>query len=566
MDGESEANPGQEEAVAAARKSVEAARTNLDDEKKNAARREWGGWLIRMRENPFLKSRMTKFLGLFAGISLQTAAAEVPEISHDRAPMASPVFDPGDESIPWMSPIEHEDKGELSLPDETVSSLVRIAGSIPRPLIETPDMPEMTADLKRQLALIAESIEDGTASPEYYARVGRPEWSIYQRSLFSNEPVQERFLELHPEYRGLNAREYLESYSAMLDLAKTEFRFSNEYRFLTENAIDLYVSEAASMEEDKALAVYKDLITNIGTNVGFRHVSTLNEKIAGALPSDHPVRVFIDASGYSELKSLLSPSRSNIVHMDQASGELRVLRRVGDQFVLLDSFPAIGGNLNTPEMTVAGKASGSEFVHVPDTVMKVAYVDRAKTSWSWHNSWVPEGAPIREKGNELQYQHPANKQWYDLTGPNAAFFPDKDGKTIRPFDGKREPMDAELIRAATHADPASGRTYVPEMWTREQIIARVSDSIEAPTEWRWNDFGSMAVRLNTGDGEKTNINIHSRPNQDPNDFLGTRTHGCFSTYGEYVKSLADEYGVGNGSTVVATTEASYNLKELLERK
>ncbi|NBS41369.1 hypothetical protein EBS80_01800 [bacterium] len=540
-----------------ARAPVEAAYRRLAEEKTNSADREWTGWLTRLRESPILKSRMTRFLGLFLGVPMSVASADVGD-KPEREPTAviQPVYDADAESIP-MEEIVGEPKGDLTvdLPEffrhRPIPQVAPLAPS---------DMPELMADYERNLDLIAENIEGGNAAPEYYARVGLPEWTTYQRSLFSTEPVQERFFDLHPEFRDQRAGAFLELFPEMLNVARTEFRFSNQFRFLIQDATDLYVANVAGMPPEKALSVYKQMMLSL-SDVGLKELSVLNEGIASVLPDDHPVRVFIADSGYETIKPLLGPSRTNVVLMDQASGELRVFRPVGNDFVLLDTFPAIGGALNTPEMSAVGKPAGSEYVHVPDTVLTVAYVDRAKTSWSWNNSWVPQGAPIREQGEELQYQHPSTKQWYDLTGPNAAFFPDRDGKTIKPFDGHLEPMDTALIRAATHGDPASGGTFVPHAWTKAEIVGRVNGA-EVPTTWEWNDFGSMAMRLSLN-GVQTNINIHSKPGEDMNDFLGVRTHGCFTTYGAYVKELADGYGVGSGTKIVVTTERSYDLGDLL---
>lgn len=564
-----EVRAGKDEAVSAAKRAVEAARGNLDAEQRKAARRELGGWLIKMRENRWMRGPMKRLTALFLGVPLSASAAELeaPSIAPEPQEMVAMI----DVEAPNPAPertVEEAPVGD----DESVlamNALIReLAAEHPNKLsgIEEKAMfearfPETDQFYLWELSQVGKTIEGGQASPEYYARVGRPEWTPYQRSLFADAPVQERFTELHPEYRNLSAQEFLSLYPEMLQTARTEFRFSNEYRFLTEEAIDLFVSEAPGMDPEAAATRYKTLVFTIGQQVGLAHVETLTDRLSEVLPTDHPVLRVAREHGVKEAMSLVGRSKENIVHADQAGGELRVIRKLNHSYLLIDSFPAIGGSLNTPEMSVAGKASGSEFVHIPDTVMKVAYVDRAKTSWSWHNSWVPQGAPIREAGDELQYQHPANKKWYDLTGPNAGFFPDRDGKVLKPFDRQVEPMDIGLIRAATHPS-GDGKTYVPKTWTKEELLLR--NGGELPTEWNWNDFGSMAIRLNTGDGQRTNINIHSKPGEDPNDFLGGRTHGCLSTFGENMKTLADAYGVGAGSTVVVTTEHAYKLNDLLK--
>ncbi len=563
-----EVRPGGDEAISAARRSVEKARGNLDEEQRKAARRELGGWLVKMRENKWLRGPMKRLTALFLGVPLSASATELetPSLTPEPQEVVAMI------DVETPNPAPERAVAEETPEDESVLALNRLVRQLaeehPGKLspIEERAMwearsPETDQFYLWEVAQVGRAIEDGQAAPEYYARVGRPEWTPYQRSLFADAPVQERFTELHPEYRNLSAREFLSSYPEMLSVAKREFRFSNEYRFLTDEAIDLFVADAPTMDPKEAAAQYQTLVLAIGQQVGLAHVERLTERLAAELPPDHPVLEVVREIGVADAVSLVGRSKKNIVHMDQARGELRVIRKVDHSYILIDSFPAIGGPLNSPEMSVAGKPSGSEFVHVPDTVMKVAYVDRAKTSWSWHNSWVPQGAPIREAGDELQYQHPATKQWYDLTGPNAGFFPDRDGHVLRPFDKKVEPMDVGLIRAATHKSPDGSAAYVPTTWTREDILGR--NGGEMPTEWKWNDFGSMAMRLNTGDGQRTNINIHSKPNEDTGDFLPGRTHGCLSTFSEDVKALADTYGVGGGSTVVVTTELGYDLNDLL---
>lgn len=568
MDGETEERPGQAEALAAAHRSVEKARGNLDEEQRKAARRELGGWLIKMRENKWMRGPMKRLTALFLGVPLSASAAEL------ETPSA-PASEPQEfvAMIDAEAPNPAPERAEEATEDESVLALNRLVqelvaehpnklSEIERKAMFEAQYPETDRFYLYELSEIGKTIEGGLAAPEYYARVGRPEWTPYQRSLFADAPVQERFTELHPEYRNLSAQEFLSLYPEMLSTAKREFRFSNEYRYLTDQAIDLLVAEAPTMDPEEAARQYQTLVFTVGQQVGLAHVARMTDLLAEALPSDHPVMRTAQSSGVIEAMSLVGPSKKNIVHMDQVGGELRVIRKLDHAYLLIDSFPAIGGPLNSPEMSVAGKASGSEFVHVPDTAMKVAYVDRAKTSWSWHSSWIPQGAPIREAGDELQYQHPATRQWYDLTGPNSGFFPDKDGHVLKPFDKKFEPMDAGLIRAATHRSPDGSMVYVPKAWTKEDVLKR--NGGEVPTEWKWNDFGSMAIRLNTGDGQRTNINIHSKPNENPDDFLPGRTHGCLSTFSENVKALADTYGVGGGSTVVATTEYAYKLNELLE--
>lgn len=422
--------------------------------------------------------------------------------------------------------------------------------------------PETDRFYLEELARIAQTVEGGQAAPEYYARTGRPEWTPYHRALFSEMPVEERMAELHPEYRGLTGDQFVDAYPEMLKLARTEFRFSNQARFLTDDAIQIFSDRVADLPPEDALIRYNALFTTIGKDVGLAPAIRLTDESLARLPAGHPIALRASELGIDDVRSLVGKSKENIVHMDQAAGEIRVMRKVGDLFLILDTFPAIGGKLATPELDVTGPAVSSEFVHVPDMVLRATTPDRAKTSWSWHNSWVPNGAPIREHGSELQYQHPSTRQWYDLTGPNAAFFPDRDGNVLRPFDKKVEPMDIGLIRAASHRSPDGSTSYVPKAWTRDDILKK--NGGELPEAWEFNDFGSTAVRLQTTAGEKTNINVHSQPNVDVSDFLPNRTHGCFATYGEYIKNLTDTYGLGNGTTVVVTTKGTYSLSNLLK--
>lgn len=559
-----EERPGSELPIRAAQSSVDAAKRRLEVERNESAKREWGNWLSRLRENPLFRNPMKGLAALFLGIPLSASAAEI------ERPSMSPEPTDAVAMIDAETPNPMPERVDETAPDESVLALKKLVAelnaehpnklsSIQTQAIWEARTPETDDFYKWNLAVIGKTIEGGQAAPEYYARVGRPEWTPYQRALFADAPVTERFAELHPEYRDQTPEQFLQSYPEMIKIAKTEFRFSNEFRFLTDDAIRLFAQEAPEMEPAAALERYKILMQTIGTQVGLAKVIELSSAVTAALPPDHPIVAYDTFVGVNEASTFVGRSKKNVVHMDQANGELRVLRTVDDQYVLVDSFPAIGGNLEAPALSLSGKPTGSEYVHVPDTSMTVAYVDRAKTSWSWHNSWVPQGAPIREKGDELQYQHPRTKQWYDLTGPNAAFFPDKNGALIQPFDARVQPMDIGLIRAATHRSADGIQTFVPKAWTKDEILSR--NGGELPTEWTWNDFGSMAVRLSV-DGKQTNINIHSKPGEDENDFLGVRTHGCFSTYGEYLKTVVDRYGVGSGSEVVVTTKRTYDLDEI----
>lgn len=539
------------ESVAGTKASVDTAKRKLEERHRETATRERRDLIARFREHPMTRGVMRHLVALAAGIPLIANAAERPDVT-------PPAIDAVADASVAVTERPEEVSASIATTAAETPFVREISMENPRSRTEelamfetrTPDSDEYYLSV---ITKVAVSIEGGEAAPEYYARVGRPEWTPYQRVLFMDLPVQEKFTELHPEYRNLSTEQFIEAYPDMLLLAKSEFRFSNQYRFLTDEAIDLFVAEAADMKPSHAAYAYKRLSLVIGAEVGLAEVVRLTDALIEKLPADHPIVTSVAKSGYSKARLLVGGSKANVLHMDQLRGEMLVYRTVGDTRILIDSFPAIGGKLDTPTMSVRGKPAGSEFVHVPDTTLTVAVAYRAKTSWTWQNSWVPAGAWIRDHGDELQYQNPANHQWYDLTGPNAAFFPDSDGNVSRPFDGHVTPTDYGLIRAASHRDP-SGATagFVPKTWTRDEILARNGGDV--PTEWKWNDFGSMALRLATPDGYVTGINIHSKPNQDENDFLAGRTHGCFASYADYVKEMVDRYGVGVGTTVEVTTK------------
>lgn len=563
-----ELQPNYKEPVVEARRSVEIVRPKSVLEQRDFALRELGGWLESIRENVWMHWPMKRFAALLLGVPLSSAAAELESASlFQETPAAVAMLDEEkknqpSENINYETEVAEADikflrEFTMELRAEHEASV----SFIEEEAVHEARTPETDEFYLWELTQVAQSIEEGQAAPEYYARVGRPEWTPYQRSLFSNAPVQERFTELHPEFRNLSSEQFVDAYPAMLDLTLIEFRFSNQYRFLTQDVIEQFAESACDMEPQEALKRYDMLVPKIGKNVGLASVISLSDALASRLSPDHPVAERIAELGVEHFRPFVGRSRQNVLHMDQARGQLRVMRKVGDEYVLIDSFPAIGGPLNTPELDITGKPSGSEYVHVPDTVMEVSYVDRAKTSWSWQSSWVPQGAPIRESASgELQYQHSANKRWYDLTGANAEFFPDRNGNGIKPFDAKREPMDLGLIRAATHRSEEGNRIIAPTGWKKEDIIKRAGGTV--PTEWRWNDFGSMAFRLKTLDGYRTNINIHSRPGEDMNDFIGGRTHGCFATFAEYLSSVVEIYGIGSGSEVLVTTQFAFDLNEL----
>lgn len=558
---------GQEriEAVNAANRSIDQAKTQLERTQSESALRKMGGWLKEMRDSRFLRGPAKRMAALFLGIPLSASAGELEAppapLPEDSVAMLDVEFA---NPAPEAAPQAEEEVDELDVAMKQLISDLHADHEnkftpIEREAVYEARYPETDEFYKWELTQVAKSIEGGQASPEYYARVGRPEWTPYQRALFADAPVGERFTELHPEYRDLSSQDFLEQLPEMIDTAKTEFRFSNQYRDLVEDAAAIFVADAPDMSPDQALETYKTLTKTIGSEVGLSKVVELTDALLAELPADHPIAKYAVELGMEQVKPLVGRSKKNFIHMDQANGELRVMRKIGDTYVVIESFPAIGGPLNAPKMGT--EKSGSEFVHVPEMTMTVAYVDRAKTSWTWNNSWVPAGASLREGSDgELEYQHPRTKKWYDLTGPDAGFFPDKDGKAIKPFDTKIEPMDRGLIRAATHKG-ADGASFVPKAWTKEELTAR--NGGEVPTEWKWNDFGSTAIRLSV-DGKQTNINIHSKPGEDTNDFLPGRTHGCFATFGDYVKALPDAYGIGSGSTVVVTTSENYSLDSLLK--
>ncbi|OGL95531.1 hypothetical protein A2348_04060 [Candidatus Uhrbacteria bacterium RIFOXYB12_FULL_58_10] len=569
MSNEIQKNAGEDTPVASALRSVEKARANLDGEQRAAARREMGGWLQRMKESARLRGPVRALAALFLGVPLSAAASETNHPPEQAQTVeVSAMIDvespnPLPEAFEELPSTNNVDVRTNQLIADLVAERPIVHSVIEQEAMLEPRYPETDQFYLFELVQVAKAIEGGQAAPEYYARVGRPEWTPYQRSLFSEAPVQERFTELHPEYRGLSGEQFLDAYPDMMKLATTEFRFSNQARFLSDDAIDIFVSTVGTMEPTKSVERYELLLTEMGRDIGLAQIVKLTDALSEILSPDHPVLARAAELGVEDAKSLVGRSKDNVVHMDQARGQLRVLRPIEGEYLLIDTFPAIGGPLNSPEMGVSGTSAVSEFVHVPNTVLRVSYIDRAKTSWSWHNSWVPQGAPIREAGDQLQYQHPTTKQWYYLTGSNAGFFPDKTGHTLKPFDKTVEPMDLGLIRAASKRTP-NGTKSVPNTWTKDEILNRNHGVL--PTEWRWNDFGSMSARLNTASGERTNINIHSRPNEDPDGFLGSRTHGCLATFGDYMKALTDEYGMGSGTTVFVTTEYGFDLNALKDRK
>jgi hypothetical protein len=559
-----EAQP-QQEAIDTARRHVEAAKRDLETEKRNAARREWGGWLIKIRENPFFRAMNRKLAALALGVPLRAAAVEASEVpAVPEKPPAVSVDMLADVDLP--APERTEAVAKLAEEDVKLMAMVEILRAehahklspMERMTFEEARYQETDDFYNWQVSEVAKQIEGGMAAPEYYARVGLPEWTPYQRSLFVEAPVGEKFTELHSEYRDLTPEQFLRAYPEMLELARTEFRFSNQYRFLTADAIELFAEGVEKMPPEEALTTYKTLLETIGRGVGFKHVVRLTDRTLERIGPDHPIRAYLAEAGYAESRQLVGPSKNNLIHMDQARGELRVLRKIGDFYLLLDSYPAIGGKMDTPTMSLKGKPAGSEWVHVPDVVMTVSTVDRNKTSWTWQNSWVPQGAPIRDTGTELQYQHPATNKWYDLTGPNAAFFPHGQGEVIQPWDATVTPTDLSLVRAASHIGQ-SGEKFVPEAWTREDIIKKYG---QVPETWTLNDFGPAAIRL-AYQGETTGINIHSKPSEEPNDFLPSRTHGCFATFSNYVTELYADYGIARGSTVVVTTGLEYDLEKMV---
>ncbi len=557
MSFENENSPDQVTNASNPNQLIDATTKKLSAERKKTGAREFRGMMIRLRENPWMAGPMKALTAFLAGVPMAAHAQDFPKYTPDTS--IESVFTV---SEPPRSETEHHPISielEKMLEEDQAHRYSAIETAAQR---ESP-FPESDEVYLLQLRDLGLTIEAGQAAPEYYARVGRPEWTPYQRSLFSSAPVQERFFELHPDWRHLSSQEFVTEYPNMLRTAQSEFRFSNEFRFLTDDVQTAFLEIAPTLKPSEALSQYKFIVEYIGRNAGLAHIVELSIGLQRLLPADHLLVAYINDIGVIEAADLLKPNHKNIVHIDQSLGQMRILRQINGMYILLDAFPAIGGKTNTPEMSLVGKPSGSEYVHVPDATMTVVSVNEAKTSWTWQRSWVSQGALIREQGNELQYQHPRTKQWYDLTGPKAGFFPDADGNVIRPFDSHFEPMDQALIRAASHSNPDQSVRFIPKMWTKEQIMSL--NGGEVPTEWKWNEFGSVALRLGLN-GEQTNINIHSKPSEDMNDFLGDRTHGCIATYGEYVKKMVVNYGVGSGSTVVVTTENDYDLKMLLAKK
>ncbi len=561
MSFEYENSPHEDRSVPSPKALIETVHKKLDAERQQTGNREFRGMMIKLRESPWLAGPLKTLTALLAGVPLIAHAGEASDPPRDLSV---------ESSFSITEPEEGRDETDSAhlIASEELSNLLLAEQPFRRTPIEQASdaefpFPESDEVYLLQLADLGKTIEAGQAAPEYYARVGRPEWTPYQRSLFSASPVHERFFELHPEYRRLSPQDYVKEYPNMLQTAATEFRFSNEFRFVTDNVQTAFLEIAPKLKPEEALSQYKFILETMGRQVGLAHVIELSKGLQELLSTDHPIIQYMSDLDLKDAESFLKPDKKNIVHIDQANGQLRVLRKIYQSFLLIDSFPAIGGKRQSPEMSIVGKPSGSEYVHVPDVVMTVSSVDRAKTSWTWQRSWVSQDALIREQRNELQYQHPGTKQWYDLTGPKAAFFPDSDGNVIRPFDSHFEPMDQALIRAASHSNADQSVTFVPKIWTKEEIVSW--NGGEIPSKWKWNDFGSTALRLSLN-GERTNINIHSKPNEDPNDFLGDRTHGCIATYSEYMKQVVDLYGVRNGTTVVVTNTHSYDLKKQLAHK
>lgn len=387
-------------------------------------------------------------------------------------------------------------------------------------------------------------------SPEYVGRTGKPEWTPYERLNYSKLPIEAKLYALHPEFANYSDTEFLTHFDDLMESARTEFIHTDLREQLATGAIERLVRLAPNLQPDEALQYYDNLYPVLENEMGIQYTVALRVGLEEILSPEQPVMLAIHSSHSEEDERLLDKSvhktasgekiERSIV-FDQARGVVDVQAKVGEQTVLLSSYPGNGGD---PRFASTGRKT-KEYAATRAGTFRIQQLERGHVSLSWANSLIPQDAAIKQVGDDIMYQGKDGKFHY-ATGPHAEFA----GRT--PFDGDLTAADRQLLESAgervkvekNDADKIAaiqdngGWLVKVGPTTHEYILPMPAFTLDdfkdehgqLVAKWGKNDFGPRSILYTTLDGESSSQLFHSSYDERQGIEFLDHSHGCTHMY------------------------------------
>lgn len=401
-------------------------------------------------------------------------------------------------------------------------------------------------------------------SPEYLGRLGRPEWSPAQGLAYSELPTEAKMYELHPEFGNYSDLEFIQHFDDMMEVAKTEFKHTDLREQIVMGAIDRLVLLAPTMQAEQLQDEYDTLVPQIEHELGKKYSVLLRTELLDTLEENHLLRPVIAASHLEADQILLDKTQGRTtggkriqrsVEFDQQDGAVDVVAHVGDQSILLASFPGNGGD---PRAGI-GRKTIKEHASTRPGEFKVVKLEKGHVSRSWQFSWIPEDAPIKQVGDQIMYGTPDGKFHY-ATGSNAEFM------GLTPFDGQLTAGDRSLLEAAG----TEQRVDVSDIQAKAEIKKRggwllrkegqtavylvppssftAQDFVEQGklvSIWNKNDFGPRSLLYKKLDGTPSPQLFHSSPSETKGETFLQTSHGCIHMYQEDMSAIFELVNPGD---------------------
>lgn len=315
-------------------------------------------------------------------------------------------------------------------------------------------------------------------------------------------------------------------------------------------AIDRLVSLAPNIEPHELETHYHELMGQLGYEMGIHYTVILRQELLDTLDAQHPLRSAIDTSGLAGDEFMLDKSHKRTsdgraitrsMVLDQGRGVLDVFAQVGDQQVLLASFPGNGGD---PRAGTSGKAT-KDFASTRAGEFRIKQLEHGYVSLSWRNSLIPQDAQIRLVDEEVMYAEEDGKFRY-ATGPQAEFA----GRT--PFDGNLTAADRQLLVSAGDVHKVSrddldtiaqikdiGGWLVRRGETRDEYVTPMvpftvddftDENGQLVSNWGKNEFGPRSIIYETEDGQRSPQLFHSNYLEEAGSTFLETSHGCIHMY------------------------------------
>ncbi|MFA4845430.1 MAG: L,D-transpeptidase [Patescibacteria group bacterium] len=382
------------------------------------------------------------------------------------------------------------------------------------------DDPGVQYEMKR--LVLEELIASGEMTVEQEGRFGRQRWDQLRRLAYQDFPtLTSKFEYLHDDQPDIIAaygdpRGRLDNYRSLYIMMVSEFKHSSlPYQF-SDQCIEDAVTLIPSLPQSEALTVYNSFSQELMQTIGFRAVREMALGLAQSLPAEHPVMQQIKKHAWlsDEAAGWLKPQKENSSYFDQVTGRVRIYHNIGDQMILLDTFPGNGG----PADGVAWERGlpAQVAVRTPDGEFNFSRAFEKKSA-SWQYSWVTDTSPLRftQDKQNVEYQDEDGK-WRRLTGEEGEFT--VMGAPQKPFKEKKK---SSLYNAAT--DRTGESAVYPAPFDTSDVIGE-DGNLRAT--WDLNDFGPRSIQMKDQQGKAMSIFFHSSPKDEGAQVFLDNSHGC----------------------------------------